>query len=77
MDFVGSSCPVPVVVNKSPSKTQQLFLLFQGRYGKGKGQEYLEQFLVEYRRPGMQDWRVYSNNKGKQVINLLVLNARD
>jgi hypothetical protein len=25
---------------------------FQGRYGKGNGQEYLEHFMIEYRRTG-------------------------
>ena len=41
--------------------------MFQGRYGKGKGQEYLQQFMVEYKMPGIKDWKVYANRKGKEV----------
>ena len=45
---------------------------FQGRYGKGKGQEYLEKFMVEYRRGGGDnvEWRIYADRKGKQVNNM-------
>jgi hypothetical protein len=42
--------------------------LFQGRYGKGNGQEYLEHFMVEFRRPGLlSDWRLYTDKTGNQV----------
>ena len=42
---------------------------FQGRYGKGKGQEFLEKFMLEFRRGGDNngEWRIYADRKGKQV----------
>ena len=46
------------------------FFAFQGRYGKGKGQEFLQQFLIEYRHLEMgraNTWMVYSDKNGKQV----------
>ncbi len=45
----------------------------QGRYGQGRGQEYAEQFLLEYWRPGFGDeeeeenWAVYRNHTGHRV----------
>ena len=43
----------------------------QGRYGKGKGQEYLEKFMVEHSRGGDNgEWRIYADRKGKQVNNM-------
>ena len=47
---------------------RNVLLRFQGRYGKGKGQEYLEKFMVEYRRgDDNAEWRIYADRKGKQV----------
>lgn len=31
----------------------------QGRYDHGRGQEYVEDYTVEYRRPGFTRWRRY------------------
>ena len=54
----------------------QKYFFLQGRYGKGKGQEFVQQFLIEYRRPrsvkggrGERDWIVYSDKEGTQVKN--------
>ncbi len=42
---------------------------FQGRYGKGNGQEFVKHFMVEFRRDNSldRDWRIYSDRKGSQV----------
>ncbi|KAJ8985108.1 hypothetical protein NQ317_012758 [Molorchus minor] len=29
----------------------------QGRYDRGRGQEYAEEYTVEYWRPGLEEWR--------------------
>lgn len=43
-------------------------LQLQGRYGKGSGQEYLQHFMVEYKRPGiLSEWRLYSDKDSQQV----------
>ena len=31
----------------------------QGRYGGGQGQEYAEEFLLEYWRPSLKEWKTY------------------
>ena len=31
----------------------------QGRYGGGNGKEYAEEFLLEYWRPSMNEWKTY------------------
>ncbi|XP_039286233.1 discoidin domain-containing receptor 2-like [Nilaparvata lugens] len=40
----------------------------QGRYDHGRGQEYAEEYTLEYWRPGLPDWRQYTRWDGKQVI---------
>lgn len=40
----------------------------QGRYDHGRGQEYTEEYTVEYWRPGLPEWREYKRWDGKQVI---------
>lgn len=39
----------------------------QGRFGNGQGQEYAEQFLVEYWRDALQQWIVYKDTRGQKV----------
>ena len=39
----------------------------QGRFGNGQGQEYAEQFLLEYWRPGLNRWVAYRDHTGDRV----------
>jgi len=39
----------------------------QGRYDRGRGQEYAEEYMIEYWRPGLMEWKQYSRWDGKQV----------
>jgi hypothetical protein len=39
----------------------------QGRYDRGRGQEYAEEYMIEYWRPGLDEWKQYSRWDGKQV----------
>ena len=39
----------------------------QGRYGGGRGQEYAEQFRLEYYRPELSQWRSYRRWNGNEV----------
>lgn len=39
----------------------------QGRYDRGRGQEYVEEYTIEYWRPGLGEWKQYSRWDGKQV----------
>lgn len=39
----------------------------QGRYGNGRGQEYAEQFRLEYWRPELALWRTYRRWGGNDV----------
>lgn len=39
----------------------------QGRYDRGRGQEYAEEYTLEYWRPGFKEWRVYRRWDGKEV----------
>lgn len=41
----------------------------QGRYDRGRGQEYVEEYTVEYWRPEMPEWREYRRWDGRQVNN--------
>lgn len=45
----------------------------QGRYGGGRGQEYVEEYTIEYRRGGFSDWRKYKRWNDKEVSVLLLL----
>ncbi|XP_046642045.1 discoidin domain-containing receptor 2-like [Daphnia pulicaria] len=40
----------------------------QGRFGNGQGQEYVEQFKLEYWRPGMERWMRYRNQTGAEIF---------
>ncbi|XP_039286881.1 discoidin domain-containing receptor tyrosine kinase B [Nilaparvata lugens] len=40
----------------------------QGRYDHGRGQEYTEEYTVEYWRPGLPDWKQYTRWDGKQIL---------
>lgn len=39
----------------------------QGRYDRGRGQEYAEEYTLEYWRPGFMEWKEYKRWDGKQV----------
>lgn len=39
----------------------------QGRYGNGRGQEYAEQFKLEYWRPELDLWYTYRQRDGNDV----------
>ncbi|XP_076320947.1 discoidin domain-containing receptor 2-like isoform X4 [Tachypleus tridentatus] len=40
----------------------------QGRFGNGQGQEYAEQYRLEYWRPGAHEWIHYRNRTGHEII---------
>ncbi|XP_032667019.1 discoidin domain-containing receptor tyrosine kinase B-like [Odontomachus brunneus] len=40
----------------------------QGRYDHGRGQEYVEDYTLEYRRPGFIEWRRYKRWDNKEVL---------
>ncbi|XP_050579464.1 discoidin domain-containing receptor 2-like isoform X1 [Bombus affinis] len=40
----------------------------QGRYDHGRGQEYVEEYTLEYRRPGFTEWRQYKRWDNKEVL---------
>ncbi|KAK4877698.1 hypothetical protein RN001_010204 [Aquatica leii] len=40
----------------------------QGRYDRGRGQEYAEEYTLEYWRPGLGDWKEYKRWDGKQIL---------
>lgn len=39
----------------------------QGRFDHGRGQEYAEEYSLEYWRPGLAEWRAYHRWDGKKV----------
>ncbi|XP_071443224.1 discoidin domain-containing receptor 2-like [Hetaerina americana] len=41
----------------------------QGRFDRGRGQEYAEEYTIEYWRPGLPDWKQYSRWDGKQILS--------
>nr|CAI5859953.1 unnamed protein product [Callosobruchus analis] len=43
----------------------------QGRYDRGRGQEYTEEYTIEYLRPGMKSWREYCRWDGKRVSYII------
>lgn len=40
----------------------------QGRFGNGQGQEYAEQYMLEYWRPGLQKWTRWSDRTRKEQL---------
>lgn len=42
----------------------------QGRYDHGRGQEYMEEYSLEYWRPGFEKWKEYKRWDGKQVRSI-------
>lgn len=40
----------------------------QGRFGNGQGQEYAEEYMIEYWRPGFTKWVKWKNRLGKEVM---------
>ncbi|XP_019874685.1 discoidin domain-containing receptor tyrosine kinase B [Aethina tumida] len=40
----------------------------QGRYGNGQGQEYAEEYMIEYWRPGFNKWVRWKNRMGKELL---------
>lgn len=43
----------------------------QGRFGRGRGLEYAEEYTLEYWRPGLAEWKPYKRWDGKQVSSIL------
>ncbi|XP_063234140.1 discoidin domain-containing receptor 2-like [Bacillus rossius redtenbacheri] len=41
----------------------------QGRYDHGRGQEYAEEYTLEYWRPGLHEWKEYSRWDGKKILS--------
>ncbi|GFY78366.1 discoidin domain-containing receptor A [Trichonephila inaurata madagascariensis] len=39
----------------------------QGRFGNGQGREYTEDYMLEYWRPGLSQWKRFSDRRGVQV----------
>lgn len=39
----------------------------QGRYDHGRGQEYTEEYTIEYWRPSLNMWKKYKRWDGKEV----------
>lgn len=39
----------------------------QGRFDRGRGQEYAEEYTLEYWRPGLGEWKEYKRWDGKRV----------
>ena len=42
----------------------------QGRFGNGQGQEYAEEYMIEYWRPGFVKWVRWKNRLGKEVSEI-------
>ncbi|XP_071513035.1 discoidin domain-containing receptor 2-like isoform X2 [Panulirus ornatus] len=40
----------------------------QGRFGNGNGREYTEAYMLEYWRPGLPDFRIYTTGYGNQTF---------
>ncbi|XP_017773503.1 PREDICTED: discoidin domain-containing receptor 2 isoform X2 [Nicrophorus vespilloides] len=41
----------------------------QGRFGNGQGQEYAEEYMIEYWRPGFAKWIRWKNRDGKELLS--------
>uniref|UniRef100_A0A8D9E2R6 Discoidin domain-containing receptor 2 n=1 Tax=Cacopsylla melanoneura TaxID=428564 RepID=A0A8D9E2R6_9HEMI len=41
----------------------------QGRFDHGRGQEYTEEYILEYWRPGLRDWKQYYGSNGKAILS--------
>ncbi|KAK7591026.1 hypothetical protein V9T40_002639 [Parthenolecanium corni] len=39
----------------------------QGRFDHGRGQEYAEEYTIEYWRPNIESWKKYKRWDGKEV----------
>lgn len=48
----------------------------QGRFGNGQGQEYAEDYKLDYWRPGFTKWARWKNRNGKEVGNILDVSRR-
>lgn len=44
----------------------------QGRYYQGIGQEYVEEYMVEYRRADFPEWRPYKKRDGSISVSLYI-----
>ncbi len=42
-------------------------VLTQGRFAKGRGQEYAEAYTLHYWRPGMAEFKAYRDSMGRAV----------
>ncbi|XP_022905687.1 discoidin domain-containing receptor 2 [Onthophagus taurus] len=41
----------------------------QGRFGNGQGQEYAEEYMLDYWRPGFSKWVRWKNREGKELLS--------
>ncbi|XP_065160829.1 discoidin domain-containing receptor tyrosine kinase B isoform X2 [Atheta coriaria] len=41
----------------------------QGRFGNGQGQEYAEEYMIEYWRPGFVKWTRWKNRESKELLS--------
>ncbi|XP_060535505.1 discoidin domain-containing receptor 2-like isoform X2 [Cylas formicarius] len=44
-------------------------VMTQGRYGNGQGQEYAEQYLIDYYRPGLKKWTRWKDRTRKELLS--------
>lgn len=75
----GAWCPKHMV-SKEAKEYLQIDLLVlhvitgtltQGRFGNGQGQEYAEEYMLDYWRPGDTKWRRWRNHTDKEVSKFL------
>lgn len=43
----------------------------QGRFGNGQGQEYAEEFMLDYWRPGFNKWMRWKSRDKKDDVSIL------
>ncbi|KAH3742218.1 hypothetical protein DPMN_048955, partial [Dreissena polymorpha] len=73
----GAWCPKPMISQNSYEYLQidlgklsvVTMVEIQGRFGNGQGQEYTEQFLLEYQREDMGEWMRFRNKQGTEVMS--------
>ncbi|XP_053381062.1 discoidin domain-containing receptor 2-like isoform X2 [Mercenaria mercenaria] len=73
----GAWCPKPMIDQYSYEYLQidlgklcvVTMVEMQGRFGNGQGQEYTEQFLLEYQREDGGEWMRFRNKLGEELFN--------
>ncbi|XP_052224230.1 discoidin domain-containing receptor 2-like [Dreissena polymorpha] len=72
----GAWCPKPMISQNSYEYLQidlgklsvVTMVEIQGRFGNGQGQEYTEQFLLEYQREDMGEWMRFRDKQGTELF---------